>query len=100
MRRIRRGPCDEETNLQTAILLEEGGESLPYFFRRHIFLAGCDEPDVAERVFQFASSVAVELVFYRLQYFRPGVVSLANHCVRVFDIKVNLHRCSAERLGT
>src|SRR5262249_53954753 len=85
--------------LRLGQLLEEGGESLPYFFKRHIFLAGYDEPDVAERVFQFAAAVAVELVFYRLQYFRPGVVSLANNSVRIFDVKMNLHGCSAERLG-
>src|SRR5215510_8248835 len=88
------------TQSQSAILFEDGGESLPYFFKRHIFLAGCDEPDVAEWVFQFAAAVAVELVFYRLQYFRPGVVSLADNRVRVFNVKMNLHWGSAERVRT
>src|SRR5262245_21674431 len=81
------------------LLIEECGKSLPYLISRHVFLAGCDEPDVAERVFQFTAAVAVELVLHWLQYFRPGVVSLANYCVRIFDVNVNLHRCSAERLG-
>jgi hypothetical protein len=33
------------------LLLEESGESLLYLFSRHIFLVGCNQPDVAERVF-------------------------------------------------
>src|SRR5262245_36247035 len=77
------------------LLLEECGKALPYLFRRHIFLTSRDEPNVAERVFQFAVAVAVELVVCWLQYFRPAVESPANHCVRVFDVKVNLHRRSA-----
>src|SRR5262245_10261073 len=80
-------------------LLKECGKSLLYFFSRQVLLTGCDEPNVAERVFQFAIAVAVELILYRLQYFRSGVVSLADHCVRIFDVKVDLHRCPAERLG-
>src|SRR5215510_6988205 len=85
-------------NKRDCLLLEEGGKALLYFFRRHIFLAGCDEPDVAERVFQFTVAVAVETVLYRLQYFRSGVVSLTDNRIRIFDVKMNFHWRSAERL--
>src|SRR5262245_31336905 len=81
------------------LLLEECGKAILYLFGRYIFLAGCDEPNMSERIFQFAVAVAVETVLYWLQNFRPGVVSLANQCVRICDVNVNLYRCSAERLG-
>ena len=58
------------------LLLEEGGESLQYLFRRHVFLAGCVESNVTERIFQFAVAIAVELVRHRLQYFIGAGVGL------------------------
>src|SRR5262245_11781083 len=82
---------------ESRLLLEECGKPLLQLLWRPILLAGGDEPDVAERVFQFAGAVSVELIFYRLQYFRPGVVSLADHRVRVIDVKMNCHRSSAQR---
>src|SRR5262249_2572333 len=85
-------------SMHDRLLFEEFGESLLYFFRRYIFLAGCDEPDVAERIFQSAVAVAVETVLYRLQYFRSGVISLTDNRIRVFDVKMNFHWRSAERL--
>src|SRR5215468_4665445 len=84
--------------MQDRLMFEECCESLLYFFRRHIFLTGCDEPDVAERIFQSAVAVAVELALNRLQYFRSGVVSLTDNRIRIFDVKMNFHWRPAERL--
>src|SRR5206468_2443869 len=80
--------CQSPASLRPA---EEYCGALLYLLGRHVLLMCGDEPDVAERVNQFATPVAIELILHRPDHFCAGGDSLTGKAVHILDVEMNHH---------
>lgn len=69
------------------MLLEHGLGALLYLIGRQFFLVGRKKPDVSERVFQCAGSVAVQLVLHRFDDRCARANSPIKDGVHIFDVQ-------------
>jgi len=68
-------------------VLEHGLGALLYLIGRQFFLVGRKKPDVSERVFQCAGSVAVQLVLHRFDDRCARANSPIKDGVHIFDVQ-------------
>ena len=71
--------------LPIALLEERFGTSVDFLWRK-VFLMRCQKPDVSERVFQRAATVAIELVLHGLYDLRTCCDRLGKKFVYILDM--------------
>ena len=69
-----------------AALLEHHLGSLLDFIRRKLFLVGCDEPNMPERIFQCACPVTVKLILHRSERLGTGINGPSKYGIYVFHV--------------
>ena len=84
--------------LPIALLEERFGTSVDFLWRK-VFLMRCQKPDVSERVFQRAATVAIELVLHGLYDLRTCCDRLGKKFVYILDIHVQPNRRATQHLG-
>ena len=68
------------------------------FLGRKILLAGRDPPAMPKRILEFAAAIAIELIRDRPQNLEARLHRSGREHIDIFDIKVDHHRGSADRL--